>query len=186
MCSRRVLCDCRAPYMPRRSAFVGLLSSPPIQYNFASPHARRKPLSQASHRVTRWLALALAPAPAPVPALRLWLLLRLRQRLHQPPRLRGNRRLHRRPPTCSSIRSLLLRHGPRAKMPARTPEEIAAIMFRRRRRRSRTPRIGAMRGVCDDNSWTPALQSTPSTSWGVWPPSPEKKRLRGTPVGPQT
>jgi hypothetical protein len=128
--------------MPRRSAFVGFLSSPPIQYNFAGPHARRKPLSQASHRVTRWLALALAPVP--VPALRLWLLLQLRQRLRQPPRLHGRRRLHRRPPTCSSIYSLLLRHGSRAKMPARTPEEIAATMFRRRRRRSRTPRIGAM------------------------------------------
>ena len=179
--------------MPRHSAFVGFLSSPPIQYNFTGPHARRKPLSQASRRVTRWLALALAPAPAPAPALCLRLLLRLRQRLHQPPRLRGNRRLHRRPPTCSSIRSLLLRHGPRAKMPARMPEEIAATMFRRWRRRSRTPRIGAMSHKLLLRTWEEFAtaiagrrhrRARPAHRGGVWPPSPEKKRLRATPAGP--
>ena len=44
-----------------------------------------------------------------------------------------------------------------------------------------TPNMGE---VCDKNSWTPAPQSTRSMSWGVWPPSPEKKRLRATPAGP--
>ena len=116
------------------------------------------------------LALALGPAPALLNRLVLRFLQRIRQprrlprprRIHHPPRLPRRRRLHHHPPWCSSIRRLLLLHGARAKMPARTLEEeevmddvitlrtsseIAATMIGRWRRRPRR----AVRGVSGGN-----------------------------------
>ena len=106
--------------------------------NTTPPALTQKSLSRRqSPSVTRWLARA--PAPALTPG---------RRRLCQPPGLPGRRRL----------RCLLLRHGARAKMTARTlaeeamdedvawrmSEEIVATMIGRQRRRSRTRRLRGM------------------------------------------
>ena len=37
---------------------------------------------------------------------------------------------------------------------------------------------------CSNNDWPPAPKATPSSSWGEWPKSPERKRWRPTPNDP--